>query len=532
MRMTAVLILGLLLAVALAVPSAAAEAVLLWGRWEHAFTAAAEARPETVLAVELTAPSGKTHRVLGFWDGGSTWRVRFMPGEKGRWSFRTASTPAVQGLDGTNGSFECAAVRRTQTRFGKHGAVQVSGDGHYLQHADGTPFFWMGDTVWNGPLLATKADWDRFLDDRVEKRFSAIQFVTTQWRTAPADEKGQVAFTGKDRIAINPAFFQRLDERIDAINAKGLLAVPVLLWAIRGDENPGYSLPEDQAIRLAEYMVARYGAHHVAWILPGDGNYSGANADRWKRIGRAVFGEREHAPVTLHPGGMQWPYEPFRGEKWLDFIGYQSGHGDAANVLKWIHSGPAAEEWKLQPARPILNLEPPYEDHIAYESRKPHPAYNIRRACYWSLLAAPPAGLTYGGHGIWSWETKPNTPLAHPNTGIAKPWFEAKDLPGAQHMKHLVALFESLPWQALRPAPEALAAQPAPGDPAKFVSAARTTDGKTALFYLPVGAAIRVTVEGRGEWFDPRTGERKAARREGESFTAPDTQDWALVLKR
>ncbi|MDE7346377.1 MAG: DUF4038 domain-containing protein [Muribaculaceae bacterium] len=29
-----------------------------------------------------------------------------------------------------------------------HGALKVSDNGLYLQHEDGTPFFWLGDTGW------------------------------------------------------------------------------------------------------------------------------------------------------------------------------------------------------------------------------------------------------------------------------------------------------------------------------------------------------------------------------------------------
>ena len=32
---------------------------------------------------------------------------------------------------------------------------------------------------------------------------------------------------------------------------------------------------------IVEYMVARYGAHHVVWILGGDGRYVGELEDRW-----------------------------------------------------------------------------------------------------------------------------------------------------------------------------------------------------------------------------------------------------------
>src|SRR3712207_7902372 len=46
-------------------------------------------------------------------------------------------------------------------------------------------------------------------------------------------------------------------------------------------------------------------------------------------------GGREHAPVTLHPGGQQWPYDAFREEGWLGYLGYQSGHGDGDEAWRW-----------------------------------------------------------------------------------------------------------------------------------------------------------------------------------------------------
>jgi hypothetical protein len=505
--------------------------VVRWDRWELALEARAAADPDTAVTAELTAPDGRRFTVDGFWNGASEWRIRYRPYRPGRWTYIVRSRPAVAGLDGTTGAFTCTDGAGG---FSRRGPIRVADDGRYFVHFDGTPFFWLGDTVWNGPLLATNADWDVFLADRKAKRFSVIQFnMVAPWRTAPTDADGQVAYTGKDKIAINPKFFQRMDARMDAINANGLLAVPVLLWAIRGEANPGFSLPEDQAIKLAKYMVARYGAHHVAWILAGDGRYSGTAADRWRRIGRAVFGDVPNAPVTMHGAGMDWPFEEFRGEKWFGFIGYQSGHGDDARTLRWIHSGPASQSWTKTPAKPTLNIEPPYEAHLAYQSKQPHSAYNVRRACYWSLFATPTAGLTYGGHGIWSWQTQPGLPREHPNTGIAQPWSLAKDLPGSQQMKHLAELFTSFEWWKLRPAPELVTEQPGRDDPAKFVAAGRTEDGNTALLYLPVGGEVRVRPDGRrtAEWFDPRSGKRTAATGEDGRFRAPDAQDWLLVLR-
>ena len=39
----------------------------------------------------------------------------------------------------------------------KNGRLQVSDNGRYLQHANGTPFFWLGETAW---LLPERLDRD------------------------------------------------------------------------------------------------------------------------------------------------------------------------------------------------------------------------------------------------------------------------------------------------------------------------------------------------------------------------------------
>jgi hypothetical protein len=434
---------------AISTPDASAQ-TKLWERWEKAFTAPAGTSPEIECSGELTSPSGKIHSVRGFWDGDNVWKIRFMPNETGQWNYRIQTDPPIPGLHNQQGDFSCQP-NDSSTRFLKHGRIDVSPDGFHFQHADGTPFFWLADTVWNGALLSSESDWERFLEDRRGKKFTGIQFVATQWRTAYADAEGMVAYTGFENIQVNPAFFQRIEKRLEAVNRHGLLAVPVLLWTLGSEKhNPG-RLPEDQAIRLARYMDARFHADHVAYFLPGDGNYSGANAERWKRIGGAVFPQPGHPPVTLHPQGMQWPFDAFLPERWVTFFGYQSGHGDDAHALRWIHSGPPSEKWKLEPRRPVINLEPPYEDHVAYQSRQRHTDFTVRRATYWSMLNAPAAGVSYGAHGVWSWETTAREPQEHGGTGIAQPWHAAMNLPGSEQMKHLAELFTSVDWWRLHP---------------------------------------------------------------------------------
>ena len=252
---------------------------------------------ECELRFRFESPSGRVRRGYGFWDGGRTWRIRFAPDEPGVWHGLTlASRTDDRGLHGVR--LEVTAIAPTEgTRFERHGPIRVADSGRHFAHLDGTPFLWFADTAWNGPLLSTEADWQHYLEVRTGQGIDAVQWVATHWlASVEGDREGRMPYSGRERIIIDPAFFARLDARHDAIGAAGLLSVPVMLWAAEwrhgpgaNEVNPGFDLPEDQAILLARYMVARWDADPVAWLLPGDGPYTGDRAARWRRIGQAVF---------------------------------------------------------------------------------------------------------------------------------------------------------------------------------------------------------------------------------------------------
>jgi len=421
--------------------------------------------------------------------------------------------------------------------FQQHGKLRVSTSKTHLEHADGTPFFFLADTCWTGPALSkTAAEWQTYLDDRKAKRFSAVQFnMLSPWRTAPTDADGNTSYRIVDgQLIPNETFYRRLDQRIKAINDAGLLAVPVLCWA-NSRLDPGKTLTEAQIADVVRFQFRRYEKMNALWILAGDTGYR-QDAELWKRVGRAVFGTKPDALVTTHPDGENFPWTSDRwvDETWLNVWGYQSGHGDSDKTLRWLTNGPVAEYGRRgQYSRPVINLEPPYEAHNGYASGKPHPPLHVRRAVYWSLLNAPPAGVTYGGHGVWSWHTKPGEhPTGHHGTGPAPHWREGLKHPGSAQMTQVRNLFESLPWTELRPAPELVHDQPGVADPKKFVASAATLDRKTTVFYFPP-ETVQALVPNLGPndsffWFDPRTGQRQT----DIGFRPEPKEDWVLVMQR
>ncbi len=487
---------------------------------------------EVDLEVIFHAPSGRDCRIDGYWDGGRRFRAAFSPDEVGAWRWRSRCTPGDPGLDGREGTFECVLYTGDNPLV-RRGPLQVSEDGTHLVGGDGRPLLWLADTAWNGVIRGDDDNWSEYLATRRRQGFNVIQFVAGSWRGDAVDPYGTPSVATAPPARVFPEFFKRIDRRVAMINALGLVAAPVILWTLL-ESDIGQRLEEDDAIRYARYVVARYGAYQVVWLLGGDGNYEKLDYERWKRIGRGVFDGRTRRLVTLHPCGRSWPNEAMRDERWFDFAGYQSGHGAGEVDMRWHTQGPPATEWANTPVKPVINLEPNYELAHAYGQDVEHTAANVRRAAYWSLLVSPTAGLTYGHDAIWNWNARigPSEGHGHWHDAAVPSYRVGLETEGIEHISILKAFFDALPWWKLRPAPDRLVDQPGLDDPAAFIAVAQTTDGTHLLAYTPKGRPVRLRDTGAAlaRWFDPRGGAWRGAECSDGAYAPPNGKDWLLVL--
>ncbi len=56
----------------------------------------------------FTSPTGIERKVNGYWDGGDSWKVRFQPGELGKWSWESScSDEENEGLHHRQSVFVC-----------------------------------------------------------------------------------------------------------------------------------------------------------------------------------------------------------------------------------------------------------------------------------------------------------------------------------------------------------------------------------------------------------------------------------------
>src|SRR5579885_134609 len=117
----------------------AAQSVERWGVFEASLPGPSSGNP--FLEVRFGAHFRFGHRVVdaeGFYDGGGTYRVRFMPDEPGEWSYTTFSNVAA--LDGKSGKFTVVAPSAKN-----HGPVRVRDTTHFA-YEDGTPYVPIGTT--------------------------------------------------------------------------------------------------------------------------------------------------------------------------------------------------------------------------------------------------------------------------------------------------------------------------------------------------------------------------------------------------
>ena len=171
--------------------------------------------------IELEGP-GFAHRIRGFWDGGRTFRVRFVATAPGEWRWRSGSNqPEDAGLN--RGAGKLQAVDWTDAEKSENpnrrGFVRASANGHVLRYADGAPFFLLGDTwlaasTWRLPWRGVPAtpdyvpqsgiSFEEAVGYRKRQGFNSISFIAAfpNW---DADAHG-ATFANKDGVYLRNAW--------------------------------------------------------------------------------------------------------------------------------------------------------------------------------------------------------------------------------------------------------------------------------------------------------------------------------------
>lgn len=510
-----------------------------------------------VLDVTFTDPAGTSRKVPAFWAGGSLWKVRYASALTGqhRWQ-STGNDPTDEGLHAVAGAVEIAAYDGDNPLF-KHGPVRVAAGKRHFEHADGTPFFWLGDTWWMGLChrLRWPEDFQKLAADRKAKGFNVVQIVAGLYPDMhPFDPRGanEAGFPWEpEYAAIRPEYFDAADTRLRHLTEQGITPCIVGAW--------GYYMPWMGPEKLKahwRYLIARYGAWPVVWCAAGEANlpwYRAANFpsdDRgqvrgWTEVLRSIrVVDPFRRPLTIHPTAINryTSRNATDDENLLDFDLMQTPHGQREAVPIAVKA--TRETHGATPAMPVINGEASYEklsDTLPTE---------WTRAMFWLCMMNGAKGHTYGANGIWQ-VNRPGQPhgaspaASSPPTGYGViTWEEAMTLPGSSQMAHGKRFFESLPWPRLTPMPESVAwADGEPGDPLAAPQACGAGDEVRAIYILDARAiVVRKLTPGASYQlvhFDPVTGERgtpldltAGAGGESRCEPPPHGHDWVLLITK
>jgi len=417
----------------------------------------------------------------------------------------------------------------------------VSANKHFLLK-NGKPFFWLGDTAWELFHRLSREEAIEYLKKRSEQGFTVIQAVALAERDGlnVGNAYGDRPLLDNDPTRPNEAYFQHVDFIVKKAEEFQLTIALLPTWGDKVFTKKWGAGPEifdsSNAAAFGHWIGDRYKeSPNIIWVLGGDRLPRGeADIAIWNAMGRAIMEATDNrAIISYHPepcasGSAEW----FHQADWLSFNMFQTGHCRDIENYKQIQS-----VYSLQPAKPVMDAEPIYEDHpvcFNADNLGTSSAYDVRKAAYTDLFAGA-FGHTYGCHDIWQMYAPGRVPINGPH----KFWFEALTLPGAEQMKYLRRLIESRPM--LDRIPDQTIIRENDLNSSQRIQATRGKD--YAFIYTSQGLPFTLYLDRlsikkmHAYWFNPRNGavtDAGEVKKETErKFQPPSTgygQDWVLII--
>lgn len=482
---------------------------------------------ELEVDVIFIGPGGE-QSVPAFWAGGQEWAFRFSAAVPGVYSFRSVcSDPQDMGLHGFSGSLEVLPVPEGETNpLYRLGGLRVAAGKTHLEHADGTPFFWLGDTWWMALCgrMGWPEDFRQLVADRKAKGFTLAHLVAGLFPDVPPqDQRGwnQGGSAWEDGFTrINPAFYDHADLKLEYMLSQGIVPLIVGAW--------GYYLPVlgiEKMRKHWRYLIARWAAYPLVWCLAGEvamAYYLAENRDadiRMQREGWSELGaylrrtDSFHRPITAHSCAMGESPRELTDPSFLDFNFIQTGHGNHTVALAAAkHVRKTVVETNL---KPVINSETCYEGILGTSLQ------DVQRFCFWSSFLSGAPGYSYGGNGIWQ-VNQPGRPFGPSPHGMSwgdTPWTEAMRLPGSAQISLGKRLLEAYPWWQFEAHPDWIETHA--GGEEWFRPYAAGVPGKVRVIYFPGPLApwgsrprilmLEKDIAYTAFFFNPITGERTSA---------------------
>lgn len=478
-------------------------------------------------------------------------------------------------------------LANAQGPWQEHGKLEVSPNEHYIQHEDGTPFLWIGDTGWGMFQQLTREEVDQYLDSRQVLGFTVIQSVA-HWsphgggmRRSPnnaANAYDHMPFKG-DEKSPNTAeplsvkggsptspndYWDHADYIINAVKKRGMYLALLPTWGSHLITK-AKEFTREEAKTYGSFLGERYKEEpNIIWVLGGDTKafvpQGGVTKEQLEKLDysidlmkfddrhiyramaegivRGVTGDQpawnESHPawdevfLTYHPNGDAHDNSSdwFHKDIWLDANGVEVwGNMNAVYPVMLI-------DYQLtDPVKPSLFLEGSYEyGTYSHECGWVTPV-RVRRQFYHTFFAGG-AGHTYGAGPIWAMRGNDGDY----NCGYT--WQQALDFPGAVQIADVARQFLlDHKWHEWIPNGKVISGV---GKGESLKTAVTTESNDMALIYYSNNSTCRVknvfNKDTEAYWFYPRNGQKEQASsfKENESRDMKPPSKWEdaiLVLQ-
>jgi hypothetical protein len=464
-----------------------------------------------------------------------------------------------------------------------HGKLEISANGHFIQHQDGTPFLWIGDTGWGMIQQLTREEIDFYLDHRQKSGFTVIQTVAywyphggglTNGPSNAACAYGFRPFRGGDDSPVRSEpliqkggspdspndYWDHVDYVVQAVKKRNMYLALLPCWG-RAYITPQMNgtlqkFTEEEARTFGSFLGKRYkNEPNVIWVLGGDakaqirGNDKNNQYQDWdtRNIFRAMAegiaqGATGQKPAwnQIHPAWKQV------------FITYHPDGDPTDNSSKWFHSDAwltanGVEVWReVNMVYPVMlseyQLDNPVKPSLFLEGSYEYGSYRhdcgwvtplmVRRQVYHTFFAGG-AGHTYGAGPIWAMRGTGGDY----NCGFT--WKQALDFPAGAQCAVIAREF-LLKHQWSQWIPDGSIIEGFAGEGESLKVAVTTGSRQLAIVYYSNNshAKIKNTLkkEALAYWFDPRIAQEEPAgsfkQNEVRDMVPPERwEDAILVLK-
>lgn len=225
--------------------------------------------------------NGRKYTVPGFWDGGNTWKLRFVCPSEGTWYYQTVCSDEDNAvLHNRTGKIICKGYSGELDIY-KNGFVTTDYGKKYFTYDDGTPFLYLGDTHWSlgdetQDMVKTICEtryaqgFTVFQSEPIGAKFHLENGVTEDDMAGFADYDAKFKTIAENGLVhANAEFFYPSDMNT-LISTFGGYSEEYTEIKIGRKKVKFYYLSDsvkEYLEKLTRYWVARYSAFPVLWTL-------------------------------------------------------------------------------------------------------------------------------------------------------------------------------------------------------------------------------------------------------------------------